>query len=64
MIAEKKAVDTFVNVVKRIGVAQVRQVVEAENLVFCKVPVRPMKSAPNLSKKIFREKNVTTVINR
>lgn len=39
VIAEKKAVDTFVNVVKRIGVVQVRQVVEAENLVFCKVPV-------------------------
>lgn len=39
VIAERKAVDTFVNVVKRIGVARVRQVVETENLVFCKVPV-------------------------
>ncbi len=39
VIAEKKAVDTLINVIKRIGVARVREVVEAENLVVCKVPV-------------------------
>ncbi len=39
VIAEKKAVDTFVKVVKRIGIDKVRKVVEAEGLVFCKVPV-------------------------
>lgn len=39
IIAEKKAVDTFVAVVKKIGVAKVRMVVEEYNLKFCKVPV-------------------------
>ncbi len=39
IIAEKKAVDTFVKVVKKIGVAEVRKVVEEYNLKFCKVPV-------------------------
>ena len=39
MIAEKKAVDTFVKVVKKIGVAKVRNVVEEHHLKFCKVPV-------------------------
>lgn len=38
-IAEQKAADTLVNVVSRIGVARVRQVVEQEELVFNKVPV-------------------------
>ena len=38
-IAEKTAVETFVNVVKKIGVAEVRKVVEDYNLKFCKVPV-------------------------
>lgn len=39
IIAEKKAVDTLVKVVQKIGVAKVRQVVEEYNLKFCKVPV-------------------------
>ena len=39
IIAEKKAVDTLVKVVQKIGVAKVRQVVEEHNLKFCKVPV-------------------------
>lgn len=39
VIAEKKAVDTLVAVVKKIGVARVRKVVEDHNLKFCKVPV-------------------------
>ncbi len=39
VIAENKAVDTLVKAVKRIGVDKVRQVVESEGLVFCKVPV-------------------------
>lgn len=39
IIASKKAKDTFVQVVKKIGVARVRQVVEEKNLKFCKVPV-------------------------
>ena len=39
VIAEKTAVETLVAVVQRIGVAQVRQVVEEYNLKFCKVPV-------------------------
>lgn len=39
LIAENKAVDTFVKVVKKIGVAEVRKVVEDCNLKFCKVPV-------------------------
>jgi len=39
IIAEKNAADTFVKTVKKIGVSNVRQVVETENLVFCKVPV-------------------------
>lgn len=39
IIAEKKAVDTLVKVVQKIGVARVRQVVEEYNLKFCKVPV-------------------------
>lgn len=39
IIAERKAVDTFVAVIKRIGVAEVRKVVEEHNLKFCKVPV-------------------------
>ncbi|MFA6832696.1 MAG: hypothetical protein WCR36_10610 [Bacteroidaceae bacterium] len=39
IIAEKKAVDTLLKVVQKIGVAKVRQVVEDYNLKFCKVPV-------------------------
>lgn len=39
IIAEKKAVDTLYKVVKKIGVAEVRRVVEEKNLKFCKVPV-------------------------
>lgn len=39
IIAEKTAVDTMVAVVKKIGVANVRKVVEEQNLKFCKVPV-------------------------
>mgnify|MGYP003597218303 FL=1 len=39
IIAEKTAVDTLMATVKKIGVAQVRQVVEEYNLKFCKVPV-------------------------
>ena len=39
VIAEKTAVDTLLNVVKKIGVAEVRQVVEEYHLKFCKVPV-------------------------
>ena len=39
VIAEKTAVETLVAVVQKIGVAQVRQVVEEYNLKFCKVPV-------------------------
>ena len=39
VIAEKTAVETLVNVVKKIGVAKVRQVVEDYKLKFCKVPV-------------------------
>ena len=38
-IADKTAVETFVKVVKKIGVAEVRKVVEDYNLKFCKVPV-------------------------
>lgn len=36
IIAEKKAVDTLVKVVQKIGVAKVRQVVEEYNLKFCR----------------------------
>lgn len=39
VIAEKTAAETFVAVVKRIGVADVRKVVEEHNLKCCKVPV-------------------------
>ena len=39
IIAEKTAVDTFIKVVKRIGVTRVRKVVEEHHLKFCKVPV-------------------------
>ena len=39
IIAEKTAAETFVAVVKRIGVLKVRSVVEEYNLKFCKVPV-------------------------
>ena len=39
IIAEKKAVDTLLKVVQKIGVAKVRQVVEEHNLKFCRVPV-------------------------
>lgn len=39
IIAEKTAVETFVAVVKKIGVSKVRRVVEEYNLKFCKVPV-------------------------
>lgn len=39
IIAEKTAVETLVAVVKKIGIAEVRQVVEEYNLKFCKVPV-------------------------
>ncbi len=39
VIAEKTAVESLVNVVKKIGVAEVRQVVEDYKLKFCKVPV-------------------------
>lgn len=39
VIAEKTAVETLVKVVEKIGVADVRKVVEDYNLKFCKVPV-------------------------
>lgn len=39
IIAEKTAAATLVAVVKKIGVARVRKVVEGHNLKFCKVPV-------------------------
>lgn len=39
VISEKKAVDTLEAVVRKIGVAKVRKVVEEHNLKFCKVPV-------------------------
>ncbi len=39
MIAEEHANDTLEKVVRKIGVARVRQVVEAQGLVMCKVPV-------------------------
>ena len=39
VIAEKTAVDTLVEVVKKIGVIEVRKVVEDYNLKFCRVPV-------------------------
>ena len=39
IIAEKTAVETLLAVVKKIGVDEVRQVVEEYNLKFCKVPV-------------------------
>lgn len=39
VIAEKTAVETLMKVVKKIGVAEVRQVVEEYDLKFCKVPV-------------------------
>ena len=39
VVAEKKAVDTFEEVVKKIGVEKVREVVEKEKLCFCKIPV-------------------------
>lgn len=39
MIAEEHANDTLEKVVRKIGVSRVRQVVEAQGLVMCKVPV-------------------------
>ena len=39
IIAEKTAVETLIAVVKKIGVAEVRKVVEDYKLKFCKVPV-------------------------
>ena len=39
VIAEKTAVETLVAVVRKIGVAEVRRVVEDYNLKFCRVPV-------------------------
>lgn len=39
VISEKTAVETLVAVVRKIGVARVRKVVEEYNLKFCKVPV-------------------------
>lgn len=39
VIAKKKATETLVATVKRIGVERVRQVVEREGLVMCKIPV-------------------------
>lgn len=39
VIAEKHANDTLEKVVRKIGVARVRQVVETQGLVMCKVPV-------------------------
>lgn len=39
VIAEKKAVDTLFAVVKKIGVSEVRKVVEEHKLKFCRVPV-------------------------
>lgn len=39
IIAEKTAVETLVKVVKKIGVTEVRKVVEDHNLKFCRVPV-------------------------
>lgn len=38
-IEEKTAVETLVKVVKKIGVVEVRKVVEDHNLKFCKIPV-------------------------
>lgn len=39
IIAEKTAVETLVKVVRKIGISEVRQVVEDYKLKFCKVPV-------------------------
>lgn len=39
VIAEKTAAETLISVVKKIGVTEVRKVVEKYNLKFCKVPV-------------------------
>lgn len=39
VIAEKTAVETLVAVVRKIGVAEIRRVVEDYNLKFCRVPV-------------------------
>lgn len=39
IIEEKTAAETLVEVVRKIGVAKVRKVVEEQNLKFCKVPV-------------------------
>lgn len=39
VIAERKAVDTLFEFIKRVGVAEVRKVVEDYELKFCKVPV-------------------------
>ena len=39
IIAEAKATDTFVKTIKKIGVLRVRQVVESENIILCKVPL-------------------------
>lgn len=39
IIAEKKATDTLMAVVKKIGVDKVRKAVEEHNLIFCRVPV-------------------------
>lgn len=39
IIAERKAVDTLMKVVQKIGVSRVRKAVEEHNLKFCKVPV-------------------------
>jgi len=39
IIAEAKATDTFVKTIKKIGVVRVRQVVESEKIILCKVPL-------------------------
>lgn len=39
VIAEKTAAETLISVVKKIGVAEVRKVIEDHNLKFCRVPV-------------------------
>lgn len=50
IIAEKKAVDTLYKVVKKIGVTEVRRVVEDQKLKFCKVPVISNRRDPKYGK--------------
>jgi hypothetical protein len=46
IIAEKKAVDTLIKVVQKIGVLKVRKVIEDHELKFCKVPVISNRKDP------------------